>query len=154
MFYSRVTLIILLTALMLGCASLGQRREPPIVSLAGLQMGEMTLFEQRYRLQLRVQNPNDVELPISGLHCTLVINDREFANGVSDASVIVPRFGEALLNVEVVSDLRRVIAQLRDRRRQPVESITYRLSGKLTLQNSPFPIPFDYHGEFDLRTTP
>lgn len=154
MHYSRIVPIVLLTALMLGCASLGERREPPIVNLAGLEMGEMTLFEQRYRLQLRVQNPNDVELPISGLHCTLVINDREFANGVSDASVTVPRFGEALLSIEVVSDLRRVIAQLRDRDSQPVDSITYRLSGKLALQNSPFPVPFDYYGEFDLRATP
>lgn len=154
MFCSRVVLIVLLTALMLGCASLGQRREPPIVSLAGLEMGEMTLFEQRYRLQLRVQNPNDVELPISGLHCTLVINDREFANGVSDASVTVPRFGEALLSVDVVSDLRRVIAQLRDRERQPLNSITYRLSGKFTLQGSPFPVPFDYYGEFELQPEP
>lgn len=154
MVYSRALSIILLTALMLGCASLGQRREPPIVTLAGLQMGEMTLFEQRYRLQLRVQNPNDVELPISGLHCTLVINDREFANGVSDTGVTVPRFGEALLSIDVISDLRRVIAQLRDRERQSHNSITYHLSGKFTLQGSPFPVPFDYHGEFELQAAP
>ena len=154
MVYSRALLSILLTALLLGCASLGQRREPPIVTLAGLQMGEMTLFEQRYRLQLRVQNPNDVELPISGLQCTLVINDREFATGVSDASVTVPRFGEALLSIDVISDLRRVVAQLRDRERQSLNSITYHLSGKFTLEGSPFPVPFDYHGEFELQAAP
>lgn len=154
MVYSRLLLIGLLATLTVACASLGKMREPPVVNLAGLQMGEMTLFEQRYQLQLRVQNPNDDELPISGLYCTLYINDREFAKGVSNANVTVPRFGEALLSVDVVSDLRRVLEQLRDAGGKPVNAVSYRLSGKLALQGSPIPVPFDYHGEFDMQAKP
>lgn len=152
--YSRLLLIGLLATLTVGCASLGKTREPPVVNLAGLQMGGMTLFEQRYLLQLRVQNPNDDDLPITGLYCTLFINDREFAKGVSNASVTVPRFGEALLSIDVISDLRRVFEQLRDAGGKPVNSISYRLSGKLALQGSPFPVAFDYQGEFDMQAKP
>lgn len=154
MFYSRLLLIGLLAMLTVACASLGKVREPPMVNLAGLQMGEMTLFEQRYQLQLRVQNPDANDLPISGLSCTLYINDREFARGVSNVNVTVPRFGEVLLPVDVVSDLRRVIEQLRDAGGKPANSISYRLSGKLALQGSSFPVPFDYRGEFDMQAKP
>jgi len=154
MFYSRLLLIGLLAMLTVACVSPGKVRERPMVNLAGLQMGEMTLFEQRYQLQLRVQNPDDHDLPISGLSCTLYINDREFARGVSNVNVTVPRFGEALLPVDVVSDLRRVLEQLRDAGHKPAKSISYRLSGKLALQGSPFPVPFDYRGEFDMQAKP
>lgn len=154
MWFIRRILAGLLALLLAGCASLGPRPEPPVVSLAGLQLGEMTLFEQRYQLQLRLQNPNDVDLPISGLRCTLFINEREFAKGVSAAGVTVPRFGEAVLTVDVLSDLRRVFQQLRDSGGKPAEAVSYRLSGKIALQGSPFMLPFDYRGEFDLRAAP
>lgn len=143
-----------LVFLIAGCASLGHRPEPPIVSLAGRQMGEATLFEQRYQLQLQLQNPNDVDLPISGLRCTLFINEREFAKGVSAAGVTVPRFGDAVLAVDVLSDLRRVFEQLRDAGGKPAEAVSYRLTGKIALQGSPFTLPFDYRGEFALRALP
>lgn len=146
-------LVVILVAGMLtgGCAALRSRPEPPLVGLAGIQLQDMTLFEQRYRLQLRVQNPNDVDLPVSGLRCTLYVNGREFAQGVSAAAVTIPRFGEALLAVDVVSDLRRVFEQLREGARDSGQPVSYRLSGKLALEGYALPLPFDYRGEFDLR---
>lgn len=144
----------LLVVLIGGCAALRHQPEPPIVSLAGIQMREMTLFEQRYRLQLRLQNPNDAPLPISGLHCRLFINEREFAQGVSAAAVDVPRFGEAVVAVDVVSDLRRVFEQLRDTGGRQRENISYRLSGKVAVEGRPLMLPFEYRGEFDLSAMP
>ena len=147
-----ILLWIMLSATMLnGCSALRQRPEPPLVGLAGIQLEDMTLFEQRYQLQLRVQNPNDVDLPISGLRCTLYINDREFAQGVSAAAVTVPRFGEAVLAVDVVSDLHSVFGQLRDSARASGKPVSYRLAGKLALEGYAVSLPFDYRGEFDLR---
>lgn len=137
--------------LLTGCGALRQRPEPPLVGLAGIQLQDMTLFEQRYQLQLRVQNPNDVDLPVSGLRCTLYINEREFAQGVSAAAVTVPRFSEAVLAVDVVSDLRRVFEQVRDSARASGKPVSYRLAGKLALEGYAVSLPFDYRGEFDLR---
>lgn len=135
-----------------GCAGLTRKAEAPMVGLSNIQLSQMTLFEQRYTLQLRVQNPNDFDLPVKGMHCTLFINGREFASGVSAAAVTVPRFGEAMLDVDVVSDLRRVFEQLRDA--GATESISYRLSGKLSVDGYAFSLPFDYRGEFDFKALP
>lgn len=148
-----VTLLwpLVLTLLLNGCSALRHRPEPPLVGLAGIQLQDMTLFEQRYRLQLRLQNPNDIDLPVSGMSCTLYVNEREFAQGVSATAVTVPRFGEAVLAVDVVSDFRRVFDQLRESARVSGEPVSYRLSGKLALEGYAFPLPFDYRGEFDLR---
>ena len=145
-------LIALSVMLQAGCAGLTHRPEPPLVTLSDIRLGQMTLFEQRYAVQLRVQNPNDFDLPIKGLQCTLYINEREFAQGVSGAAVTVPRFGEALLNVAVVSDLRRVFEQLRDT--GDTGAISYRLNGKVSVDGYAFSLPFDYRGEFDFKALP
>ena len=136
-----------------GCAYLGQKPEPPMVRLAGIQMSEMNLFEQRYQLRLRVQNPNDFALPIDGLHCTLYINEREFATGVSDERVMIPRYSEGVITVDVVSDLRRVFEQLRDAGKAKPGLVSYRLSGKVALTGHGAKLPFENSGEFDLRAT-
>jgi LEA14-like dessication related protein len=110
----------------------------------------MTLFEQRYQLQLRVQNPNDLDLPVEGLHCTLYINEREFAQGVG-GGVMVPRFGEAVLTVNVVSNLQRVFEQFRSAGETTAKPVSYRLVGRLSVEGYSAAVPFEYQGEFDLR---
>lgn len=144
----------LLALLVGGCAAWRQQLEPPILTLAGIQLREVTLFEQRYQLRLRLQNPNETALPISGVHCRLFINEREFAQGVSSAAVEVPRFGEAVLEVDVVSDLRRVFEQLRDAEGRQAGSVDYRLTGKVALEGRPVTLPFEYRGRFDLGAMP
>ncbi|MBI5463298.1 MAG: LEA type 2 family protein [Gammaproteobacteria bacterium] len=148
--------LVLWTLTAAGCTALLHKPEPPRVMLSAIQLHEMTLFEQRYQLQLRVQNPNDFDLPIDGLRCTLYLNEREFAQGVGAAGVTVPRFGEALLAVDVVSNLQRVFEQLsgeqsRGAGRGSVKPVSYRLTGTLAVAGYPTALPFEYKGEFDLR---
>lgn len=140
---------VLCLALAAGCAGLFTRPEPPNVSLADLQVADVGLFEQRYRLRLRVQNPNDFALPIKGMRYTLAVNDREFAEGVSPESVTVPAFGEELIEVEAVSNLARVVDQMLELGGQR-RSLSYRLSGSLSLGGGIGRMPFDYQGEVNL----
>lgn len=137
-----------------GCAGLLNRPEPPLVTLSNIQLQEMTLFEQRYQLQLRVQNPNDFDLPVEGLRCALYINESEFAQGVGGGGVTVPRFGEAVLPVNVVSNLQRVFEQLRSAGETTTQPVSYRLVGKLSVEGYSAAVPFEYQGEFDLRKMP
>jgi hypothetical protein len=46
-----------------GCAAMQDSLEAPYVTLTDLRMLDMTLFEQRYGLKIRVQNPNPVSCP-------------------------------------------------------------------------------------------
>jgi LEA14-like dessication related protein len=71
-------LIGLSALLVLGaCARLGEA-EPPQVRLADIRLLEGGLLEQRFRVDLRLGNPNDFDLPLDGLTFELELNDRPF----------------------------------------------------------------------------
>jgi LEA14-like dessication related protein len=55
----------------------------------------------RFSLKLRVQNPNDAPIEYDGISVALDLNGTPFASGVSDRSGVVPRFGEAVIDVPV-----------------------------------------------------
>jgi len=149
----RYAVLALLTVLVSGCAGLGAYRETPRVSLVSIQPKEMGVLEQRYGLQLRILNPNDTVLPVTGMQYSLQINDREFAYGVSRQPVSIPAYGEAVLDVDVVSNLLRVLQQLQEASTVKQESLKYRISGSLSLENHLGKLPFDYHGELNYLPT-
>jgi LEA14-like dessication related protein len=145
----RCAALALLAVLVSGCAGLGAYREPPRVSLVSIQPREMGVLEQRYGLKLRIMNPNDTALPVAGMQYSLQINDREFAYGVSRQPVSIPAYGEAVLDVDVVSNLLSVLRRLQEESTAKPGSLTYRLSGSLSLENRIGTLPFDYHGELN-----
>jgi LEA14-like dessication related protein len=137
----------LLVLAITACATTGRYPESPRVSLTSIQPKEMTLLEQRYSLQLRIMNPNDTAIPVEGMSYAIEINGREFAYGVSNAGVSIPPFGEALLDVEVVSNLLNILQQVQEMQGEKHDSLSYRLTGKISLENSPARLPFEYEGE-------
>jgi LEA14-like dessication related protein len=142
-----VTLVLFASVLLGACATLSPYKESPRVSLVSIQPQQMGVLEQRFGLQLRILNPNDVAIPVEGLSYTIEINNREFAYGVSRQAVEIPAFGEALLDVDVVSNLLNVVQQLQALNGETRSSLDYRLSGKISLADSPASLPFDYSGE-------
>ena len=142
-----VMVCLLLTGVLTACAGITPYTEAPRVSLASIEPRDMTLLEQRYAIRLRIMNPNDAALPVAGLSYALEINQREFAYGVNRQSVDIPAFGEALLDVEVVSNLLNVMQQLQQMNSEDRDSLSYRLTGKISLANSLGSLPFDYSGE-------
>jgi len=140
--------VILLT-LVVACAGVMSRPEPPSVTLSGLALEEFGLVEQRYRLRLRIQNPNAVELPISGMAFSLDLNGVEFAHGASAKIPPIPAFGERLVDIPVTGSLMGILRQLQILG-GGLERITYRLTGKIVLTRHAIELPFDYRGSIDL----
>ena len=147
-----ICLLLLMAAMLAACAGIGSLKEPPRVSLVNIQPRDMTLLEQRFSIRLRILNPNDAPIPVTGLSCSLEFNDREFAYGVSRQDVTIPPFGEALLDLDMVSNLLNVMQQIRGLSGEEHNSLRYRLKGSLALANHPGRLPFDYSGE--LETVP
>ncbi|HYQ72592.1 MAG TPA: LEA type 2 family protein [Gammaproteobacteria bacterium] len=139
---------ILLCALFLaGCASLQPYAEMPRVSLVSIKPQDMQMLEQRFMLELRIQNPNSVAIPVEGLSYALEINQREFAYGVSQQEVSIPPYGEALLQVEVVSNLLNVMRQLQQLAGTAGgHGLEYRLRGKIGVAGVRRALPFDFSG--------
>ncbi len=144
----RVLLIVSLVVLS-ACAGLGGLAHPPEVSVAGLSAAQIGFFEQRFALKLRVQNPNDVELPINGLTFTIELNGQPFLTGLSDKAVTVPRFGEALIEVMATSTLGSALKQLRELQKGGQQRLDYRIVGRLNLSGLGS-VPFERRGDLQL----
>jgi LEA14-like dessication related protein len=133
-----------------GCALIPGRVETPSVHIANISLLDATLFEQHYTLSLRVQNPNDFDLPIEALSYEIELNDKPFAKGISSRPVSVPRYGSALIEVEGISTISDLLRQYKALAKGELKGLRYRLKGKLTLQGSLTRVPFDYKGEIGL----
>ncbi len=136
-----------------GCASLSSDREPVRVTVSDLRMIEATMLEQLYGLTLRIQNPNDTPIQFQGMSFELEINGREFGSGVSDSQVTVPAFGDAKVEVRMVSTLFRLFRQLQSLQNESNGPLGYEISGRIALADSLGWLWFEEQGELDLRTT-
>lgn len=135
--------------LLAGCASLSGFSEAPKVTLVDLQPMEMTLFEQRFLVRLRIQNPNPEPLDVAGMSYQVDINDRDFAEGVHGTPFVVEPFGEKVIDVTLGSTLFNVIDQFQGLTTERRSSLTYTLSGSLSVKGSLTRIPFERSGEMD-----
>lgn len=108
------TLFALLLALfalgLAGCASLAQR-EPVRINVAGLEPLPGEGMEMRFKVKLRVQNPNEAPIDFDGIALDLDLNGKAFATGVSDHKGSVPRFGETLIEIPVSVSAIAVVRQ-------------------------------------------
>ena len=140
-------LLLSLVLLLSSCASLVPPK--PEVSLAGVELVQAGLFEQRFALRLRVQNAGGLALPINGLVFEVELNGQPFAHGVSAEPVTVPGPGEAVVTVNAVSNLSSLLRQVRELRDTGGDKLAYRIHG--TLDAGPYGrLPFDHGGDVDM----
>ncbi|MGE5256895.1 MAG: LEA type 2 family protein [Hyphomicrobiales bacterium] len=143
----------LLALLMLaGCAGIGKPLETPRISLANIQVQESKGLETAFLVQLRVMNPNDVDLDIRGVDCDLEINDKPFAYGISNTPVKVPAFGSETLPITVYSSVLDIVKSLLGLPQR--EDLTYKLKGKVHLAGGglmPSLLPFDSQGTISIK---
>jgi len=139
----------LLTA---GCATMPKEYEMLRVHIADMTPKDMAIFEQRFDVKLRIQNPNEVEFSINGLKFDIELNERDFANGMSGEHVVVPRFGSELVNVEVFTTLASFLRQIQDLSAGGGQKVRYRLKGTAFVDApGSFKAPFDEKGEIELN---
>ena len=125
-----------------GGASMLLNAEPPEVLVTNVTPLEATLFEQQLKVDLRVRNPNDFELNVTGLDFTLNLNGKRLARGLSNRAVTIPRLGDAILSVNTTTSTLEVIRQLLSLHTQ--KDMTYQITGVLHLDG--IRLPFDSEG--------
>ena len=103
-------LVVLVSLALAGCASL-VHREPVRINVVGLEPIPGEGMEMRFKVKLRVQNPNETAIDFDGLALDLDLNGRPFASGVSDRTGSVARFGEALIEIPVSVSAIAVVRQ-------------------------------------------
>lgn len=135
-----------------GCA-LAPRFETPRLSVVEVQVVSSELWEQRLKVRLRVQNPNDVALAVKGIDYTFDITGQRVASGVADASFVVPAFGEAEFDTNLTTNMAGALLRIAGRGPDSLANgVDYHLAGRISLASGWLrSVPFDEHGTFKLQ---
>lgn len=135
-----------------ACSTLAPNLETPRLSVVNVEMAQAGLWEQRFRVRMRVQNPNDRQLPIKGLSYTLQVAGEDFARGVSDAAFTVPALGEAEFTMNVTANAAAALVRYLNKHDSASDAVDYRIVGKVSLAEGFLrSIPFEERGTLRLR---
>lgn len=158
----RLLLLLCACTLLVACAGVGSYSERPKVALLSMALTGATQLEQRFAIKLRVTNPNDADLDITGLSVDLEVNEVALATVVSDKFVKVPRFSSEVLEAEGTANLLVLPKLLREAARAG-GALRYRIKGAVvlgtpagrnlasTMTQVTGRLPFDHKGEFQIE---
>ena len=113
---------------------MGTRLEPPDVTLVSINPLPSTAFEQRFEIEVRIVNPNNVPLSGDGLDITIELNGKRLTRALSPNNFTIPRLGDdtvRLTGTTTLLDLFRQAVSLPEDRR-----LDYRLVGRVSLADS------------------
>lgn len=130
-----------------GCAAVDRvKPESPRVTVAGVKPLNLSLTHQRLAFRLRVENPNDFELPLRELDFTARVAGDKVASGRSDERVTIPANGEGFVTVNVTAGMSRIVGRIRQMLGDQTLELDYDVAGFVRLDNWPAKIPFDVDG--------
>src|SRR5689334_18087462 len=127
--FSRSVTALLLLALG-GCSLFVPKLETPKLSVVNVELQKSDLWEQRLKVRMRVENPNDRPIPVKGLTVALDVQDQEIAHGVSGAAFNVPALGEAEFDMNMTANMAGALLKLLGSSNQLGDSIDYHIKGK------------------------
>jgi LEA14-like dessication related protein len=144
----------LLAALVVAaCAALTPHYERPELSLVGVELESAQLLTQRFRVRVRVVNPNDRALPVQAINFTIELDGDRLGVGATAAAFTIPARGEGSFDALVTTDLATSLVKILPRLRDGGPPVAYRLAGEVSTA-LPFlrSIPFDQRGNFTLSS--
>ena len=151
----RVMFVSACAVLLAACTTLGPDLQAPQLEVVAVQMLSTDMFAQRFKVRVKVQNPNDLELPVRGIEYTILMMGDSFAEGMSDAPFVLPALGEAefdmLVTTNFVSSFGRLLSRVGGGK---LENIDYEIVGKVYVEKGMLrKIPFSHRGTVDFSKT-
>ena len=127
----RLLFSVLILAILAGCASLPEY-DPPRIGVAGIVPLAGQGSELRFKVKLRIQNPNRVDINYNGVVVDLYVEGKRVATGLSNVPGKVPAYGELLYDLPVtVSTLDALGQAFRLMQQPPPNGIGYEVRGRL-----------------------
>ena len=83
-----------------GCAGTSYQQDPPKIILDGVHSAAGQTGAPRFRIDLRVQNPNAEPLDIAGISYEVLVQDVELLSGVTSDVPVIQGYSEELVTVE------------------------------------------------------
>jgi LEA14-like dessication related protein len=127
---ARCLLIVTLVCSLASCAALRPDLKAPRLALVSVAMTSADIFNQQFLVRVNIENPNDRELPITGLDYKLFLEGDAFAEGLLNKPFTLPANGETDFDMTVrtnfVSGVGRLLSRLNGR-----TQVNYSVEGKL-----------------------
>ncbi|GAB2873730.1 LEA type 2 family protein [Microbulbifer echini] len=138
--YYRFTLVLLLTALLNGCAVLSPNFQKPEVEVVAIEpLPARAGNNLKFRIHLRVFNPNNSELALSGLYYTLRLGGHKVLTGTSNNLMPIAPYGQNDIAVDATASLVGSIFAAVNLINQNQNTVPYELEAKIGLSKSLIP---------------
>jgi len=132
---STLVVATLLVAGAVGCTSMGSI-EPLDVTLANLNVTEVTLFETTLIAKLRITNPNPEAFTIEGASFKLYLEDKKVGTGTSKESFTVDRLDSHVVDVIFHMNNASALLRLKDILENKDKEVSYGVRGGLYTQGA------------------
>ncbi|WP_197493246.1 LEA type 2 family protein [Woeseia oceani] len=146
-------LALCMSLLFSACASQGPAIESPVVEISSIELLELNLRRQTFRLHFDVANPNPFPLPVKSVQYTVFLESRQFASGETGSRFTVPARGESTFDISVDLDLMSTAASFASLLRSGTSRpIPYQVNGSVAV-GIPFtpPLRFTQDGTILVR---
>lgn len=144
----RHILSLLLVLMLTACAHWADRQEPE-VHLTKVEPLPSAGLEQRFLIGLRIVNPNNAPLAVSGLSYSLSLQDSKVITGVSSKIGTIPAYSDTVVELESSVSLvgvRALMSILNE-----TEAVKYELEARLSTAWWPRPVRLLETGTIDLK---
>jgi len=125
--------------------------QAPTIDLVAVELADVQLEEQHFKVRLHVENPNDRPLPVKSISCRLQVQGVEVGEGRSTEPFTVPANGEtefdALVTTNVTKSVPSLLPRLLSSVLQHGQMPDYEVSGWVNPDIALVPpIPFSHSG--------
>ncbi len=126
-----VSLLLLCTTLLVGCAGLTTKIDPPSVSLDSFTSLPSNGGGPRFEIKLRVQNPNEQSLDIAGISYSIELLGKEVVSGVTNEVPNIEGYSEEVVTLQANLKLFQLLRLLAELGQTPTDEMTYRFAAKI-----------------------
>ena len=150
--FRRVSPLVLATIVvaLCSCATIQELVKKPDVTVEGMSLKDVSLFEGTMLFTFRVTNPNPIGVAVNNVAYDLKINGRDFVRSAVKQNMNVRAGGTSTVNLPVTVaylDLFETVTEF-----MKSERASYDLSGSVGV--GPFDIPFRTKGSLDIPRLP
>lgn len=118
-----------------GCAGLTPDIDPPKVTVDSVEGLPSSGGGPRFKIKLRVANPNKQTLDIAGISYSIEILDRELVSGVTNDVPVIEGYSEETVILEAGINMFQFLRLLAGLGKSSADALDYRFSAKI-----------DFHG--------
>ena len=123
-------------------ASWLMKGKPPEVLVTNVTSLEGTAVEQQLQGDLRIRNPNEFDLFVTGIDLTFNLNGIRLARGLDNTTITVPRLSDTFVSVQTSPSTFDVVRQLLSL--SQTQDLSYDSTDRLHLKDGR--LPFDNSG--------